>query len=541
MGSGLTAVLDLARDHPETVGARLAEQAALIPDRTLLVTQDGTITYAEMERRARIVAAGFQLLGVRKGDLVCQFLPNCEAMIVNWMGLAKLGAVHAPVNYQFQGEALARLLNLAEAKVLVLDAGMQGSIAEIAGELPCLETILLRTGGETLALDARLARFAVHDLATIEKSEAEPGPVEVHYADPAIVMFTSGTTGPSKAVEISHRYALTFAALYVEHWRLVEEDVLYTAYPLYHVDASLSTFLCALHRGARAVIMPKFSVSRFWDDVRRHGVTITTFMGAVATFLVNRPEAPDDADNPLRLALCAPLIKRWREFEERFGVKVVSGYGGTEMPIVTWSDLDEPLRDDSCGRISPHYEIRIGDPFDEALPPGQVGEILVRARRPYTMFSGYYRNPEATARALRNQWMRLNDLGFLDEDGTLHFVGRSKDVIRRRGENISAFEVEEVLAQHPAVHEVAVIGVPSEYTEEEVKAVVAQKPGQTIAPTEIIEWAEGRLPRYALPRFIEFTTELPHTETDKVQKSGLRENWRNAHTFDVETDGYLEP
>lgn len=534
----MTTVLELAANHPETIGERLSEQARSIPDKVLLVTGERSVTFRQMEDMANEIACGFGALGVVKGDAVCQLMPNCEAVISNWMGLAKIGAINAPLNYQFFGAALARIVNATGAKVLVLDQTLELSIADISDDLVFLETIILRAD-ETFVPDTRLARFNLINLAELKGSAQGARPVDIHYSDPALLLFTSGTTGPSKAVEISHRYALTFAAEYIEHWRLSAEDVFYVPYPLYHVDANFAAYLSSLHRGGKAVILSRFSASRFWDEVREHGVTHTIFMGAVATFLFNQPPSAEDADNPLRLVLTTPMPAFWREFEQRFRVQMVSGFGATELNMVCWANLDVPHIDDTSGRPCEHFEMRIGDKHDEAVPIGTSGEILVRPKRAFTMMTGYYRNPAATAETRHNLWHHTGDLGFFDEAGYLHFVGRKKDAIRRRGENISAFEVEEVLNRHPQVVESAVIGVPSEYTEEDVKAILAlQSPG-ICTPKSIVDWAKGKLPRYALPRYVEFVDALPHTDTDKIQKTVLREHWKTPDTFDIEKNGYL--
>ena len=533
-----TTVARLASDAAGTVGARLSEQAVRFGVQTLLTTDERSLGYAEIERLSNNIAAGFTRIGVSKHDVVCQMLPNCESFVLNWMALAKLGAVQAPINPQFRGAALSRLLNLTEAKVLIVDSTLQSAVAAVAQELVHLQQIVIR-GTTQAPPPAALSRFTVVALENVWVVDSAPPSVTVSYADPLMLLFTSGTTGPSKAVEISHRYALHYAAEYIEHWQITPDDVMYTAYPLFHVDASISTFLTALHRGARAVVMPTFSVSRFWRDIRSHGGTITTMMGAVATFLYECERHCDDADNPLRLALVAPMPAFWRDFETRFDVKVVAGYGSTEACFPCWGSLDEPHRDDTFGKPCEHWELRIGDAADEALPANVAGEILIRPRRPFTMMTGYYKNPQATAETWRNLWHHSGDLGFLDELGYLHFVGRLKDAIRRRGENISAFEVEEVLDQHPQVLESAVIGVPSEYTEEDVKAVIVVRHNSTLSAADIVEWAASRLPRYALPRYVEFAAQLPTTETSKVRKQQLRDNWRNRRTFDLESKTYL--
>ena len=537
--SGLTTVHQLERHAASTVGVRLTEQARQFTNKTVLITPERTVTYTQMEAMACAVACGFQEIGVGHREVVCQMLPNCEDFIVNWLGLAKIGAVNAPLNPQYSGRALARLVNLTAAKVLVLEADLEPSIVAIEAQLVHLEQIIYRAP-EDFTPAPELSRFKHRRLDTLRQTQRQPEVVDVRLSDPVMVLFTSGSSGPSKAVEWSHRYALHYSAEYIEHWELLEEDVLYTAYPLFHVDAAVSTFLTALHRGASAVVMPKFSVSGLWDDVREHGATITTFMGAVAVFLFNQTPCVDDANNPPRLVLMAPVPDFWPAFEQRFGLKVVSGYGSTEACFPCWPDLTRAHIDNTYGRPCEHYEICIGNELDEPQPVGVSGEILVRPKEPYTMMSCYYQDPAATIEAWRNLWYHSGDFGYLDEEGFLHFIGRKKDSIRRRGEFISAYEVEEVLDKHPHILESAVFGVPSEYTEEEVKAVIVLQHEGTVTPADIIEWARSRLPRYALPRFVEFANDLPITETGKLQKTGLKENWRNERTFDLEADTYLQ-
>ena len=534
--SALTTVHALEKTVASTLGERLTEQAKRYAGKMLLATDQRRVSYEQMETISQSVAHGFQNLGVGKGDVVCQMLPNCEEFIFNWLGLAKIGAINAPLNPQFSGQALLRLINHTETRVLVLEESLESAIVAIEPHLEHLEHIIYRAR-DGFVPDARLSRFSHSRLDSLIQTGGRPVPVPVKFSDPVMILFTSGSTGPSKAVEWSHRYALHYAAEYIEHWELVEQDVLYTAYPLFHVDAAVSTFLTALHRGASAVVMSKFSVNRFWDDIREHGATITTFMGAVAVFLFNKPERDDDAENSLRLVLMAPVPDFWRAFERRFGVQVVSGYGSTEACFPCWPDLTQPHVDNTCGKPCQHYDLVVADEFDVPQPTGVIGEILVRPKVAYTMMSGYYKDPAATMEAWRNLWYHSGDLAYLDEAGFLHFVGRKKDSIRRRGEFISSFEVEEVLDQHPEVLACAVFGVPSEYTEEEVKAVIVAR--RTLSPEDVTQWARGRLPRYALPRFLEFVERLPVTETGKVRKSDLKKDWHNPQTFDRDCGIYL--
>ncbi|MFC7397881.1 AMP-binding protein [Chelatococcus sp. GCM10030263] len=528
-----TTVEELATKAARTVGARLAEHVARTPDKVLLSMPGVEYTYASFHAETNRMARGFQRLGVKKGDTVCQMLPNCPAFLLNWIALAKFGAIEVGVNTEFSGDALVRLLNVSEARILVLDAQFDAAIAKVAAELVHLEHIIIQGPSEYRAHEG-LSHFTISRLEDLPDASAEDVAADVSRIDTLMLVFTSGTTGVSKAVEISHSYALHFAAEMIDNWGLGEDDVLYSPYPLFHTEASVLTFLTALHCGARAAIAPKFSASRFWDEIRHYGVTFTTFMGAVTTILYKRPPEPNDADNPLRLVSSCPTPPFWREFEKRFNLKIVETYGATECCQPSWDPLDVPHRDGACGKITDRYEVRIADDFDEAVPTGTIGEILIRPKEPYTMMTRYFRNPEATAEVFKNLWYHTGDLGHRDGDGYLYFIGRKKDSIRRRGKNISAFEVEEILNKHPAILESAVIGVPSEFTEDEVKAVIVLRPDRSADPVEIIAWAMDNMPKYYVPRYVEITVELPKSSTGKVQKVELRERWRNASTFDGE-------
>lgn len=525
----------------ETVGELLESGASQFGDKTLLVTPEGEVSHSQMERMASGIACGFERLGVGKSDVVCQLLPNCEASLVNWMALSKLGAIHAPLNYEFRGAALSRIINLTEAKVLVLDESLQALVAEVVDELSCLQTIVYRADSDEFRPHPRLSKFDCHLLNSLEKPGAIPAPVEVCHFDTAMLIFTSGTTGYSKAVEISHRFALTWSEGYLEQWELKPDDVFYITSPLFHVDATAFTLLAAIRLGTKMVYRPKFSASRYLSDVRTHGATIGILVGAAVTFLFNQPRRADDADNPLRLVTVGPVPDFLDEFEQRFGVKTVTLYGQTEIGHIAIQPVDEPYPGhNNAGKLCGPYDVCIADNWDAPQPAGVVGEILVRGKRPFTLMTSYYKNPKATAEVNRNHWHHTGDLAYVDEEGYLYFVRRKKDAIRRRGENISAVEIEEALSMHPDVHECAVVGVPSEYTDEEVKAVVVLNPRSSLAPADIVAWCKGRLPQYAEPRYVEFVDAMPLTETAKVKKTQLREAWRNANTYDMEAGAYLQ-
>jgi crotonobetaine/carnitine-CoA ligase len=349
-----------------------------------------------------------------------------------------------------------------------------------------------------------------------------------------MVLFTSGTTGVSKGCLLSHRYTLRQAQLMVEHLRLTPDDVLYCPFPLFHLDALVLTVGPALVLGATAAIGERFSVSGFWPEVRRFGATVFDFMGATLTMLHKQPPAADDADNPVRLAWGVPVPEFADEFERRFGLQLVELYGSTDAGLPIYHPIDEPRRPGSCGKVIDAYQVRLAGPDGFEVPVGEVGEILVRANEPSLMSDGYLGMPEATLAARRDLWFHTGDLARRDADGYHYFVGRRSDTIRRRGENISAFEVEEVVKLHPDVLDAAAYGVPSELTEDDVMVAVVPRPGCVIDPAELIAFCAERAARHMLPRYVDVVADLPRTPTEKVRKELLRERGVTATTWDAE-------
>lgn len=521
------------------VGELLALQARRHPDVDLLHFEDERYSYAEVNVIANQYAHGYLRLGVEKGSIVCALLPNCPEHIFAWMGLAKLGAVHAPLNVEFRGSGLLHLIESTDATVLFLDHDYAPQVADIAELLTKVTRIVYRAP-ESWVPDAALRRFELISLEHFVSPVDEDVLVTARPGDPLMLVFTSGTTGPAKPVEISHGYGLHSASERIWHIGLDRSDVLYSPYPLFHGAAPLCAFLPALLLGTTAVIARRFSASTFWDEMRAHGVTFFDFMGAVLVILSKQPPRPDDADNPVRVVAGIPAPGIWREFEARFGVKVMELYGTLECCEVAWDPLEEPHRDGACGRVCEHHEVRIVDADDGEVSRGEVGEIVVRGQVPYSQMTGYYGRALDTLEVFRNQWYHTGDNGYLDEDGWLHFVDRKKDAIRRRGKNISSFEVEDVANRHPAVLESAAIGVPSELSEEEVKLLVVPREGACVDPREVVEFSRQEMPRYMVPRYVEVVDHLPKTSTGKVNKVALKESWWTATTWDSDRDSRLD-
>jgi crotonobetaine/carnitine-CoA ligase len=353
-----------------------------------------------------------------------------------------------------------------------------------------------------------------------------------------VLLYTSGTTGPSKGVVLPHTANLTSARHTVWLCRYTADDRLYTVFPLFHINAKYTSTLAAMAAGASLVMDTRFSASGFWDIVRREGITAFNYQGALLTMLMKQPPRPDDADNSVRVAFGAPApVEIWRDFERRFGLRLVEVYGMTETATSLANTLDD-TRVGSCGKPVDHFEVEVHDERGYRCPPGVAGEIVVRPRWPDVMIREYYGMPEATLAAFRNLWFHTGDRARVDDDGYVYFVDRMKDAIRRRGENISSFEVERVVNTHHAVLESAAFGVPSELAEEEVMIVVVHRPGADVEAEALLDFCAERMAHFAVPRYVRFLDALPKTPSQRIQKYKLREEGVTADTWDRAAHGY---
>ena len=518
-----------------TIDALLAGQARAVPDRVFLRFDDGDLTFAETERRVDALAAGLAGLGVSCGELVPVLLPNGADFVVTWLALCRLGAVATLVNTALRGPALAHALDLTTAGLVVVHDSLVPSLDPIVAEGTDLARAVVVGGPDGSRRELAAAGVEVVDDASLAGVAGSPLPPPTHtVTDPAMVLFTSGTTGPSKGCVLSHRYAVRQAQLMIEHFGLRPDDVLYSPFPLFHLDASVLTVMPALVLGTTAAIGGRFSASGFWDEVRRFRATVFDFMGATLTMLHKRTPAPDDTDHPVRLAWGVPVPEFAPQFEERFGMRLVEAYGSTDAGVPIYQPLDEPRRPGSCGRAIPQYDIAVVDGDDHEVAVGEVGELVVRPNEPSLISDGYYGQPEATLASRRNLWFHTGDLVRRDAEGYVYFVGRTTDSIRRRGENISAFEVEEVVKLHPLVLDAAAYGVPSELSEDDVMVAVVVRPGEVLAPADLVAFCAQRMARHMLPRYVDIVAELPRTPTEKVEKAVLRSRGVTESAWDRE-------
>ncbi|WP_457961136.1 AMP-binding protein [Rhodococcus erythropolis] len=505
-----------------TLNSALAVAVRQWPQRVFLKIDGGDVTFADFDNSVGRLASGLrEICGIEPGDRVCVFMRNSLACEHTWFATNRLGAVWVPVNTEFRGLSLGHALQLADAQVYVVDPDLAVILSEALFHAGIEATVVV-AGAEALAVGGlRLSELYL---------ETSLPAVDVKFSDVAALLYTSGTTGRSKACMLTHRYFVSQAQIAIRDFELTESDVLYCPFPLFHADATALTTVPALLIGATAAISKRFSASRFWDEIRESGATVFDFMGATLSILGKAEPRADDIENPVRLAWGVPVPESVVDFEERFGLTVVELYGSVEANIPITQPVSQDRVAGSCGRVVEGFEIMVADGSDIEVPSGTPGELLIRSKHPWTTFSGYYGDPEATMRATRNLWFHTGDLVRVDNSGNVYFVGRKKEAIRRRGENISAFEVEEGIRQHPSILDCAAFGVQSDLTEEEVKVAVVLKSGVSLTAKDLWDFCFETMARFQVPRYIEFVSSLPKTPTGKVEKFRLQENPLNTTT-----------
>lgn len=515
----------------------LEDHASRQPDKPLFLMGDRTVTYGEADRLANAIGRGFAEAGVGKGDRVLVMLPSSIDFALAWLGLCKIGALMVPVNEAYKGGMLQHQANNSGAKVAVIWSGHLKVWRDLGDALTDLQTVFVYNNddlpvapsAEKVAAPAEAARpagcgqarWSYLPFSMLFHPDESALPPVVEYFDPMAIFYTSGTTGPSKGVLYS--YAQAHATATPPAKLCASDDVFYMTLPMFHVGLS-HMFGVVIINGATIAIRGKFSVSNFWSDIRRYGATFSILLSTMPNFLLSQEPGPQDRDHTLRKLIMIPLLKNLDEFKERFGIpNVTTLFNMTEVSCPIAADGFDLVNNQSCGRPRPGIQARIVDEFNEPVPPGKTGELVLRADNPWELNLGYWRNEKATAEAWRNQWLHTGDGFMADADGNFYFVDRIKDCLRRRGENISSFEVEVEVDAHPAVLESAAVAVPSEHSEDELKVVAALKPGAHVEPAELHAFLKDRLPAYMVPRFIEIRREeLPKTPTGKVQKVLLR-------------------
>jgi crotonobetaine/carnitine-CoA ligase len=515
----MTDALAAATTMTEALDAAVARDA----DHPLLRTAGHDTTVGEIDAGSRGVAGALRAWGIETGDRCAVMMGNVPEFVACWFGILRSGAIEVPVHSAHRGPLLEHILAESGARILFCDAEFVPRLVGL--ELPGLERIVVRgeVEGESpdipaVSLDEVLASPPATELPRLE------------IADTACILYTSGTTGRSKGVVLPHGANLKLARANIALMEYTSDDVLYTAFPLFHVNAKFTSVTSAMLAGARLVLDDRFSASTFWPKMAAEGVTSFNYMGGLLAMLEKQPEKETDRGHGVIRAYggaCPPPL--WEPFEERFGVRLHEHYGMTETGI-TIQNTRTVRRVGSIGLAAPHYTVRLADEHDVEVPIGEVGEIQVRPNEPDVMIHEYWNRPDATSEGFRNFWFHTGDRATRDADGFFYYHDRLTDSIRRRGENVSSFELEAVVSGHPEVLECAAYGVPSELGEDEV--MVAVVPEGTLDIEALITYCEDRVARFAVPRYVRIMSELPKNSSQRIQKFRLREDGITADTWD---------
>jgi crotonobetaine/carnitine-CoA ligase len=513
----------------------LRRQARERGDKTFLIApEEGVeLTFAEILDASERVAGGLRAAGAAAGDRVVIMAKNSSTFVLTWFGTALGDLVEAPINTAYEGEFLRHQAQLVDAKWVVVDDDFAERFVALREQLTGVEAFwVIDNGRQAEAVAAlREAGWPAEPWEALRDAERFDGP-EPDARDLTAVFFTSGTTGLSKGVSMPNAHMNFFSEITRCLTRFTEDDTWLSVTPLFHGNAQYMAVYPALIAGGKVVIRTRFSASRWVDQLREHDITVTNFLGVMMDWVWKQPEREDDAVNSLRCVFAAPTASSILDgFKARYGIEAfVEVYGTTETSCPILSPYGEDRPAGAAGlNAGEWYDVTIVDPeTDVEVAVGKVGEFCVRPRHPWICSLGYYNMPEKTNESWRNMWFHSGDAVRRDEDGWYYFVDRIKDAIRRRGENISSYEVEQAILSHPSVSECAVIGVPadSEAGEDEVMAIIVRS--GDVTADDVWAWCRGRVPAFATPRFVRFRDDLPLTPSEKIQRNVLRDEAATA-------------
>jgi crotonobetaine/carnitine-CoA ligase len=502
------------------------------PDQTAIIFHSGeSWTWAETLEMTRRTAHSLQQLGVGKGHHVLSWQPNNKEALLTWFGLNYLGAVYVPINTAYKGSLLEHIIQLSDSRLMICHADLAPRLAAI--DCGILSDVLV-TGVEAMADTIALKKFIVHPAAMLTGADSLTAiPNSVDPWDTQYIIFTSGTTGPSKAVLSSYLQGYSMGP--EAHPSVNGSDRTLVNMPLFHAGGTIYVIM-TLANGGSCFIDSHFKTSEFWQTVRDYEITYTCLVAAMVLFLLKLPVSDHDKKHPLKKALCVPWNEDGRAVGERYGIELRTCFNMTEISSPLVSE-PFPAKSGTCGQLRSGVEGRVVDEHDCEVALGVTGELVLRTDRPWSMNHGYYKNPEASAAAWRNGWFHTGDGFKRDEDGYFYFVDRIKDSIRRRGENISSFEVENEVTAFPSVREAAAVAVASEFGEDEVLVVVSVVKGQSVDPLALFQFLEPRMAHFMLPKFIRVIDELPKTPTQKIKKHLLKEEGVTNDTWDRQVAG----
>ncbi len=524
------------------VSHRLRYWAEKTPDAKFVKCDSPWLTFSAMETRTDQLAAGFQALGLSKGDRVAIVLPNRIEMVLTMFALAKVGAIQVPLNTFLKGEFLQYQVHDASAEFVVCDLPALKEISKLADDLPHLKKVI-GVGLSDAEMDDqivwpdRIDRFTFDDLASSGDRFREQ---ELTMEDLIAIMYTSGTTGLPKGCMLSNGYYTAIPWLFYENGFVTQEDSAFTAMPLFHLGSGGIYMMEALQGGIPICFEPSFSASSFMRRAGEEGSTLAHGIGAMGTAILATEPSRYDRSHNLRHVMIMPMTSEQQaSFKERFGASVFSlGYGQTEVSPTTFGTLAaQKEKPETLGQPSRFLEVTVRDDNNQEVPAGTVGEICVKPREEEVMFQGYWGKPKETEEAFSGGWFHSGDLGVFDDDGYITFRGRKSDSMRRRGENVAAIEIETAILRHPKIAAVAAHAVASEVSEDDIKICVVLEPSQSIAVEELFEFLKDKLPFFAVPRYVEYLESLPLTATGRVMKHKLRDR-PNDDVIDFEKLGF---
>ena len=513
------------------------------PDLNFAQVDGGGVEYTAraMDTQSTRLAHALAALGLGHGDRLATLLDNRAEQVVSFFAAMKLGAIQVPINTAYKGEFLRHQLSDSGAKVFIVQGEYASRAVEVVGTetTPQLTHCIIVDTPDAVIDVVPAIRWAD---AIARGGEDAIDTARVRPADLACFIYTAGTTGPSKGCMLPQNYIVSLADQVARAWQRRPDDIVLTPLPLFHFNAISIAVVGTLLTGGSAVIERKFSVSNFWPEINRTGATMVSMLGSLAILIANAEDHPDQRGHKLRLCAAAPMPPDTdRAWGERFGCKTFSaGYGLTEVSLVSMLDAGEPNKPGAAGKPNLHdFDVRIVDDDDVEVGVDEVGEIVCRPEGPNLMFAGYWNRPDSTVEATRNLWFHTGDLGRVDADGYLFFVDRKKDALRRRGENISSFEMEKTLFGNAALKDVAVHAVPSEFGEDDVKITVVLQEGAQLTEEELCRWMAERVPYFAIPRYVEFRDDLPRNPVGRVLKYQLRDEGVTPATWDREAAGVV--
>jgi crotonobetaine/carnitine-CoA ligase len=516
-----------------TVDEVFRERLAAEPDAPFVKCGADWITFAQLDDRTDRLAAGLAALGVGRGAMVATILPNRIETVEILLAVAKLGAVQVPLNYWLKGEFLGYQLGDCGASVLIADGPGYAAARDLLAAAGIGRTVLV--GESPMECPSGTTGYA--DLFG-ERGSFEPGSAP---GDLVSIMYTSGTTAEAKGCMLSTGYYVSVGRAYgLREW-CRPGDRMFTGFPMFHTSGQMVAFMTALVNGASISIAPRFHASTFLADAASDEATMLVGVGVMGNLLLAQPPRPDDGARPFRLAVWVPMGEaEQRQFEQRFATPVMSeGYGQTECVPITNSAPAGRRERATSGLVSPLLEVAIVDDADHQVPLGEPGEIVVRPRVPNAMYSGYWGKPDITVATWSNLWHHTGDFGRMDADGFVTFVDRKKDVLRRRGENVSALALENTIRTHLAVADVAVSPVPGTFGDDDIKASIVLADGAALEPAEFFEFMRERVAYFAMPRYVDIRAELPVNALSRVMKHVLRDEGVTDAMWDLERLGLV--